>query len=135
MASDLNRVCIIGRLVRDVECKTTNNGGMIGKFSLASNRSEKRGNEWQDVAGFFNVVVFGKQAEVLQKHTRKGSRLCVEGHLRFNTWEGNDGKKHSTVEIGLDSFQFLDAKQSDSKPESAAFDSGAMAADETDIPF
>lgn len=130
MSQDLNKVIIVGRMVREIECKSTNNGGMIGKFSLASNRSEKRGNEWQEVAGFFNVVVFGKQAETIQKRTSKGSRLAIEGHLRFNSWEGADGKKHSAVEIGLDRFQFLD-----SKPESgAAFDSGAMV-DESSIPF
>lgn len=108
--SDINKVLIIGRLTRDIEIKTTNNGGFVGKFSLASNRKEKSGDTWTEKPGFFDCVVFGKSAEILKQYTRKGSKLCVEGSLRWSSWEGSDGKKQSKVEIHVEGFQFLDAK-------------------------
>lgn len=134
--SDINKVLIIGRLTRDIEIKTTNNGGFVGKFSLASNRKEKSGDTWTEKPGFFDCVVFGKSAEILKQYTRKGSKLCVEGSLRWSSWEGSDGKKQSKVEIHVEGFQFLDAKPQgeQSEPQGAAhFDTGRM--DDKDIPF
>lgn len=134
--SDINKVLIIGRLTRDIEIKTTNNGGLVGKFSLASNRKEKSGDTWTEKAGFFDCVCFGKTAEVLKQYTRKGSKICVEGSLRWSSWEGSDGKKQSKVEIHVEGFQFLDAKPQgeQSEPQGAAhFDTGRM--DDKDIPF
>ena len=134
--SDINKVLIIGRLTRDIEIKTTNNGGFVGKFSLASNRKEKSGDTWTEKPGFFDCVVFGKSAEILKQYTRKGSKLCVEGSLRWSSWEGSDGKKQSKVEIHVEGFQFLDAKPQgeQGEPQGAAhFDTGGM--DDSDIPF
>lgn len=113
--SDVNKVIIIGRMTRDIEIKTTNSGAMIGKFSLASNRKDKSGDTWTDKPGFFDCVAFGKSAETLQKYTKKGSKLCVEGSLRWSSWEGTDGKKQSKTEIAVESFQFLDAKPNDAQ--------------------
>lgn len=134
--SDINKVLIIGRLTRDIEIKTTNNGGFVGKFSLASNRKEKSGDTWTEKPGFFDCVVFGKSAEILKQYTRKGSKLCVEGSLRWSSWEGADGKKQSKTEIHVEGFQFLDAKPQgeQGEPQGAAhFDTGATSDD--DIPF
>lgn len=134
--SDINKVLIIGRLTRDIEIKRTNNGGFVGKFSLASNRKEKSGDTWTEKPGFFDCVVFGKSAEILKQYTRKGSKLCVDGSLRWSSWEGTDGKKQSKVEIHVEGFQFLDAKPQgeQGEPQGAAhFDTGGM--DDSGIPF
>jgi single-strand DNA-binding protein len=135
MSQDINRCTLVGRLVRDVDLKSTNGGGLIAKFTLASNRSEKRGDTWSEAVGFFDCILFGKRAEALQKRTRKGSRICVDGNLRWSSWQGTDGKKASRVEINVTDFQFLDAKQeSGSNSGAASFDSGAMS-DQEDPPF
>lgn len=134
--SDVNKCVLIGRMTRDIEIKTTSGGGLIGKFSLASNRKEKSGDTWTEKAGFFDCVIFGKSAETLQKYTKKGSKLCVEGSLRWSSWEGSDGKKQSKTEIQVEGFQFLDAKPSEqghTSQGSAASCDGGM--DDTDIPF
>lgn len=133
--SDINKVLIIGRLTRDIEIKTTSGGSLIGKFSLASNRKEKSGDTWTDKPGFFDCVAFGKSAETLRKYTKKGSKLCVDGSLRWSSWEGTDGKKASKVEIAVESFQFLDAKpqgEQSSDPQGAATFCGMG---DEDIPF
>lgn len=131
MANDINKIILIGRMTRDIECKSTNSGSIIGKFSLASNRTEKHGDSWVDAVGYFECVCFGKRAETLQKYTHKGSKICIDGNLRWSIWEGADGKKNSKVEINVEGFQFLDAKHGEQTSGSgsggaAAFDSGAM---------
>ncbi len=146
MASDINRVILIGRLTRDPELKSTNSGAYFCRFSLASNRSiyNKQTGESREEVGFFDCVAWGKPAETIHKYLQKGRRICVEGGLRWSSWEAADGKKQSKVEIHVEGFQFLDAKQDggsspreivDSGPSSsaAAFDTGAMSDDE--IPF
>lgn len=142
MASDINRVILIGRLTRDPELKATNSGIHFCRFSLASNRNiyNRQAQESRDEVGFFDCIAWGKGGETIHKYLQKGRRICVEGNLRWSSWEGTDGKTQSKVEINVEAFQFLDAKQDggtrDAAPESggaAHFDSGAM--NDDDIPF
>ena len=133
--SDVNRVVLIGRLTRDIEVKTTNSGAMIGKFSLASNRKEKSGDTWTEKPGFFDCVVFGKSAEILKQYTRKGSKLCVDGSLRWSSWEGSDGKKQSKTEIHVEGFQFLDAKPQGEQSSDAPAPQQSSGVLEDDYPF
>lgn len=150
MANDINRVILIGRLTRDPELKSTNSGNYFCRFSLASNRNiyNKQTGESRDEVGFFDCVAWGKSAETIHKYLQKGRRICVEGNLRWSSWEATDGKKQSKVEINVEGFQFLDAKSdstgagastganapsSDGGTSAAHFDSGAMSDD--DIPF
>ncbi len=110
MANDLNVVTLIGRLTRDPELKTTPNGKVLAKFTLASNRTYKVGEETKEEVGFFDCVSWGKQAEVMARYLTKGKRIAVQGSLRFSKWEV-EGKKGSKVEINVENFQFLDGKQ------------------------
>jgi len=132
MASDINRVILIGRLTRDSELKSTNSGGKFCRFSLASNRNiyNKQTGESRDEVGFFEATIWGRSGEAFAKYTKKGSKVCIEGRLHWSSWE-KDGKTFSKVDIAVDSFQFLDAKQEGGGNSGAAsFDSGAMSDDD-----
>ena len=59
--TDLNRVMLIGRLTRDAELKSIASGQAVCKFSLAVNRRRKNGDQWEDEANFFDVVLWGRQ--------------------------------------------------------------------------
>ena len=111
MASDLNRVLLVGRLTRDPELRSTNNGTMFCRFSIASNRSyyRKEGDLQEDV-GFFECVAWSKLAEIISKYLSKGKRVGVDGSLRWSQWENQEGKKQSKVEIHVENFQFLDPR-------------------------
>lgn len=129
MSSDINRVILIGRLTREPETKQTNSGQSFTKFSLASNRAiyNRDTKETKYEAGFFECMCWGKGGEAIAKYAKKGSRLCVEGSLRWSSWEGSDGKKQSKTEINVETFQFLDAKpqgEQQSEPQGAATFSG-----------
>lgn len=119
MANDINRVILIGRLTRDPELKSTSAGKYFCRFSLASNRSiyNRESGESRDEVGFFDCVAWGKSAETIHKYLQKGRRICVEGNLRWSSWETTDGKKQSKVEINVEGFQFLDAKQDGAQSE------------------
>lgn len=111
MANDLNRVTLIGRLTKDPELKTLGSGTTVCKISIANNRSYTSNGDKKEEVSFFNCSAWGKRAEVLAQYVRKGAQLAISGRLQQRTWEGQDGKKMSAVEIMIEDFQFLSKSQ------------------------
>jgi single-strand DNA-binding protein len=103
----LNKALIIGNLTRDPELKSLPSGIQVASFSVATNRV------WKDKAGakqesvdFHNVVVFGRQAEIVSQYMKKGSNILVEGRMQTRSWDGADGQKRYRTEIVADRVQF-----------------------------
>jgi len=96
--ADLNHVVLLGRLTRDAELKYTANGQAVCKFSIAVNRRKKNGDQWEDEANFFDIVLWGKQGESLQTYLVKGKMVGIDGELRQDRWQ-QDGQNRSKVEI------------------------------------
>ena len=115
MATDFNRVILIGRATRDPELKTTPSGTSVVSFSIACNRSWTQAGEKKEEVGFFNCTAWAKLAETIAQYVKKGDKIAVEGRLQQRSWE-KDGQKHSVVEIVVDNVQFLGGK-SDGKKE------------------
>jgi single-strand DNA-binding protein len=103
---DLNHVVLIGRLTRDAELKYTSGGQAVCKFSVAVNRRKKNGDQWEDEANFFDIVVWGKQGENLHQYLVKGKMVGVDGELRQDRWQ-QDGQNRSKVEIVAAYLQLL----------------------------
>ncbi|MDC7246416.1 MAG: single-stranded DNA-binding protein [Sphaerochaetaceae bacterium] len=106
MANDINNVVLVGRLTREIELRYLNSGTAVGRFSLAVNRIKRSGDQREEEVSFFDVVVWGKQAEVLNPYLSKGRQVCVSGELRQNRWE-QDGQSRSRIEIVANSIQLL----------------------------
>ncbi len=106
MANDINSVVLVGRLTRDAELKYTNSGTAVCKFSIAVNRSRKTQNGWEEEAHFFDIVLWGRQGEAIQKYLGKGKQVAVQGDLRQSRWEQN-GQTRSRVEIHAQNVQLL----------------------------
>ena len=104
--ADLNHVVLIGRLTRDAELKYTSNGQAVSKFSIAVNRRKKNGDQWEDEANFFDIVLWGKQGESLQNYLVKGKMIGVDGELRQDRWQ-QDGQNRSKIEIIANYVQLL----------------------------
>jgi len=104
--ADLNHVVLIGRLTRDAELKQTANGQAVCKFSIAVNRRRKNGDQWEDEANFFDIVVWGRQGESLNQYLVKGKMVGVDGELRQDRWQ-QDGQNRSKVEIVANYLQLL----------------------------
>lgn len=122
MANDLNRVTIIGRMTRDADCKQVGNSN-IANFSIANGRSYTSNGEKKEETNFFECQVWGKLADVIGQYGGKGKQIAIEGRLKQETWDGQDGKKMSKVKIVVENFQLLGGKsegtnnQSHSEPD------------------
>ncbi|QAT16348.1 Single-stranded DNA-binding protein [Candidatus Velamenicoccus archaeovorus] len=117
--ANLNKVFLIGNLTKDPELRYTPGGTAVVNLRMATNRrfKDKTGEMKQEVC-FITVVAWDKQAEVCNQYLRKGSPLFVEGRLQTRSWDGNDGKKRSVVEVRAERIQFLG--QAGQKGETAA---------------
>lgn len=102
-----NKVILMGRLTRDPETRVTASGITICKLGLATSRvyTTKDGERREDTT-FVDIDAFGKQAEVITKYMRKGSPLMVEGRLKLDQWETQEGQKRSKLGVVLENFQF-----------------------------
>lgn len=105
----INRVNISGNLTRDTELRQTQGGTAILSFGVAVNdrRRNQQTGEWEDVPNFVDCVVFGSRAESLGKFIQKGSKVAIEGKLRYSSWEAKDGSKRSKLEVVVDEIEFM----------------------------
>ena len=104
--ADINHVVLVGRLTRDAELKYTAGGQAVCKFSVAINRRRKNGDQWEDEANYFDVVLWGRQGESLNQYLLKGKTVGVDGELRQDRWQ-QDGQNRSKVEIVANNIQLL----------------------------
>lgn len=100
----INRVIISGNLTRDPELKRTQGGMAVLQLGLAVNdrRKNQQTGEWEDVANFVDCTMFGTRAEKVAQYLTKGSKVTVEGKLRYHAWEAQDGGKRSKLEVVVD---------------------------------
>lgn len=104
----LNRVVMIGNLTDDPELRYTQNGTARTRFSIAINRSwrDREGNMKEEVT-FVPVVVWGPQAEHCANFLSKGRPVAVDGRLRIDTFETQEGERKKVIEVVAESVQFL----------------------------
>ena len=140
----------MGNLTRDPEMRVTPNGHSICKLGLAVSRTfSTRDGERREETAFVDIDAFGKQAEVIAKYMRKGRPIMVEGRLKLDQWESNEGQKRSKLGVVLENFQFLGSRddnqegyESSSPPERGQSNTtGTIPADQNedaldqDVPF
>ena len=111
MPADLNRVTLIGRLTRDPELRHTAGGDPLCNLRIAVNsRTRDDSGNWGDKPNFFDVTVFGRQAESVTQYMSKGRRIGVDGALSWREWESQDGGKRQAVEVRARDIFFLDSR-------------------------
>jgi single-strand DNA-binding protein len=106
---DLNKVMLIGRVVKKPEMRSTPSGQNVSSFSVVTNRmwTDKNGQK-QEKAEFHNIVAWGRLSDIASQYLDKGKKIYVEGHLQTRDWEGQDGNKRYRTEIVADNFIMLD---------------------------
>lgn len=142
----MNRVILTGRIVKDLELRKTNNNTSVCEFTLATNRPVVRDAERQ--ADFITCVVFGVQAENLQKYQGKGSLIAVSGEMRVDQWKNEQGENRYKTYVLINNVEFLESKktaideQTNKEIEEAVKESNpyadfgqAIQIDESDLPF
>ncbi len=121
MSRGLNKVMIIGNLGRDPEMRYTPSGRPVTTFSVAANRQYTNAEgEKQTETEWFNVVAWGKLAEICNQYLAKGRQVYVEGRLQTRQWEDAQGTRHTSVEIVANEMIMLGSRPSEDEENSDA---------------
>ena len=135
MAS-LNRVMVIGNVGSDPEMRFTPGGNPVTSFRVATNRAFTTAEgERKEETEWFSVVTWSRLAENCNQFLTKGQRVYVEGRLHSRTWDGQDGQKHTRVEIVANRVIFLDKRAVVPFPEEKEEESETGEIEPHDIPF
>lgn len=104
----INRVNITGNLTRDPELRATAAGTQVLSFGIAVNdrRKNPQTGEWEDYPNYIDCTMFGTRAEAVGRYISKGSKVAIEGKLRYSSWE-RDGQKRSKLEVIVDEIERL----------------------------
>ena len=132
----MNRIILLGRLVKDPDVKVTTSGKTVCTFTLAVDRPFT-GKNGQREADFINIVTWNKTAELCGNSLTKGQRALVEGRLQIRSYDGKDGNKHYVTEVIADRVEFIERKEkSAQKAESEAMAGfGSEVQFDEEIPF
>jgi single-strand DNA-binding protein len=126
--ANLNKVLLIGNLTRDPELKQLASQTFVCEFGLAVNRTwTGQDGVKKEETTFVDCSAFGKQAELLAKYKKKGDPLFVEGRLKLDQWEAQDGSKRSKMRVVIENFQFLNRGQAGGYNNAPAGDPGEYA--------
>ena len=126
----LNKVMLLGRLVKDPEMKCTANNTMVASFSLAVGRSYKK--EGQPDADFINIVAWGKTAEFVGKYFVKGQQVAICGRLQTRNYDDKEGRKVYVTEVVAEEVHFADSKKAEYAP---VPQDGFTTVAESELPF
>lgn len=105
----LNRIDIMGRLVRDPELRRTNSGTAVCSFTIAADRDF--GNKDEKEVDFFDIVAWKGTGEFVSKYFQKGRMAIVSGRLQMRKWNDKDGNKHTSYEVVAENVYFGDSKE------------------------
>lgn len=108
---NLNKVMIIGNIMRDPEVRTTPNGQTVASLGVATNRrwKDKEGQPKEQVE-YHNVVAWRRLAEIVGQYLKKGSKVYIEGRLQTRSWDDQSGVKKYKTEIVAENMIMLDKK-------------------------
>lgn len=127
----MNSVSIVGRLTRDPELRTTPSGTDVCSLRVAVDRAGSKQDDGSIGAGFFDVTLWGKTAQIASEHLSKGRQVAISGELRWREWE-QDGVKRQAVDVNGRTLTFIGSRDGDGS--SGGGDGGFSSADD-DIPF
>jgi single-strand DNA-binding protein len=148
MAS-FNKVILLGNLTRDPELRYTPQGSAVCEFALALNyvyTNKQTGQKVEEVS-YIDLVAWGKTGETIAEYMKKGRQIMVEGRLKQDRWEAQDGKKMSKVRVTAENVQFVGSrpegggagaggpKGGGAAPAGGGPDDGPPPGAEEDIPF
>jgi len=105
-----NKVVLVGNLTRDIELKYANSGSAIANTAIATSRKFTQNGERKEEVCFMDITFFGRSAEVANQFLRRGSKVLVEGRIKFDQWVAQDGSKRSKHSVIVETMQMLDSK-------------------------
>ncbi len=124
----MNKVILMGRLTRDPDIRYSQgeNQTAVARFTLAVDRRFNRNGD--QTADFIGCVAFGKTAEFMEKYTRQGTKLCIEGRIQTGSYTNRDGQKVYTTDVVVENAEFAESKNASQGGQRAASAPAAGAA-------
>jgi len=111
MSVSYNRVVLAGNLTRDPELRYIPSGTAVTDLGLAINdRRKNASGAWVDEPVFVDVTLWGRTAEVACEYLNKGSSVLIEGRLKLDSWESNEGQKRSKLKVIGEKMQMLSGR-------------------------
>ncbi|NTU88455.1 MAG: single-stranded DNA-binding protein [Actinobacteria bacterium] len=106
----INRVVISGNLTRDPELRATAAGMSVMGLGVAVNdrRKNPQTGNWEDYPNYIDCTMFGPRADSISRFLAKGTKVAIEGKLRWHQWE-KDGQKRSKIDVIVDDIEFMNA--------------------------
>jgi single-strand DNA-binding protein len=126
---NINRVILTGNLTKDPEV-IERSSTTVCKLRLAVNTRKKNSatGDWEDKPNYFNVTIFGRQAESCGQYLSKGRPVGIDGRLEWSEWE-KDGEKRQSVDIIAENVQFLGGREENGRSQDVD-----LPADTSDLP-
>ena len=127
----VNKVVLQGRIVREVESRTTGAGVTVASFTVAWSEKYKE----TETKCFLPCTAWRTTGEFIQKYFTKGQEILVEGSLSTREWEDKDGNKRSTIELTVEKAHFCGSKSSDSSSQTKPAGNPIDVPTDGDLPF
>jgi len=135
----VNKVILIGNLGRDPEVRYTPSGTAVANFSLATTETwTNKDGEKQSHTEWHRIVAWRRLGEICGEYLSKGKQVYIEGRIRTNEWEDQEGNKRRTTEIEALNMQMLGSRTPGSGEDEGFGPGSGTASDgptEDDIPF
>ena len=144
MAGSFNKVILMGNITRDVDLRYTPGGTAVTDIGLAVNDKRKNSNgEVTEETTFVDVTMWGRNAEVAAEYLGKGSPILVEGRLKLDQWETDDGERRQKLKVVCERMQMVGSKRdgnsgndkSAKSPPPQENSSAPSGGDDEDVPF
>jgi single-strand DNA-binding protein len=136
--ANYNKVILIGNLTREPQLSYLPSQTSVCEFGMAINRVFKKqdGSEGKETC-YVDCQMFGKRAEVVNKYFKKGDPIFIEGRLKFDSWQAQDGSKKSKLRVFVENFEFVGERKQrqEEQQDSPADEPSAPPMDDTQIPF
>lgn len=130
----LNKIIVMGRMVRNPELRRTNSGTAVASFTIACDRDFKSDGGEREV-DFIKCVAWRNTAEFVSKYFAKGRIAVVSGRLQTRNWTDKEGNKREATEIVAESVYFGDSKREELQSYAAPQESFAELPDDGELPF
>ena len=122
----INKVLVTGNLTRDPELRETPSGLQVLSFGVAVNdrRRNPQTQQWEDCANFVDCTMFGNRAASVSRFLGKGSKVAIEGKLRWSQWQAQDGGKRSKLEVVVEELEFMTSRDGGQAAPAASWPAG-----------
>ena len=130
----LNRITVMGRLVRDPELRHTGSGIAVASFTVAVDRDFSGRDGGEKETDFIDCVAWRQTGEFVSKYFSKGRMIVVSGRLQIRNWTDKEGNKRRSAEIVAESCYFGDSKKSDSGGDNGGYQNDYQSPDYSQMP-